>query len=133
AILDYEQELVNYAYTRMSEVEGIEIYGPTKRAGLITFNMEDVHPHDLATALDTEGIAVRAGHHCAQPLMKWLDVSSTARASFYAYNTKEEIDGCIESLKRTKEFFAYECEQSGSALPLSNHGPLQEPEEQGGH
>ncbi|HIW12609.1 MAG TPA: cysteine desulfurase [Candidatus Salinicoccus stercoripullorum] len=108
AILDYEQELVNYAYTRMSEVEGIEIYGPTKRAGLITFNMEDVHPHDLATALDTEGIAVRAGHHCAQPLMKWLDVSSTARASFYVYNTKEEIDGFIESLKRTKEFFSYE-------------------------
>jgi len=108
AILDYEQELVNYAYTRMSEVEGIEIYGPTKRAGLITFNMEDVHPHDLATALDTEGIAVRAGHHCAQPLMKWLDVSSTARASFYVYNTKEEIDGFIESLKRTKEFYSYE-------------------------
>ena len=108
AILDHEQELVNYAYARMSEVEGIEIYGPKERAGLITFNMEDVHPHDLATALDTEGIAVRAGHHCAQPLMKWLDVSSTARASFYVYNTKEEIDGFIESLKRTKEFFSYE-------------------------
>lgn len=108
AILDYEQELVNYAYGRMSEVEGIEIYGPKERAGLITFNMDGVHPHDLATALDTEGIAVRAGHHCAQPLMKWLDVSSTARASFYVYNTREEIDGFIESLKRTKEFFSYE-------------------------
>ncbi len=108
AILDYEQELVNYAYERMSEVEGIEIYGPEVRAGLITFNMDGVHPHDLATALDSEGIAVRAGHHCAQPLMKWLDVSSTARASFYVYNTKEEIDGFIESLKRTKEFFSYE-------------------------
>ncbi|WP_411843550.1 cysteine desulfurase [Salinicoccus sp. HZC-1] len=108
AILDYEQELVNYAYDRMSEVEGIEIYGPKERAGLITFNLNDVHPHDLATALDSEGIAVRAGHHCAQPLMKWLNVSSTARASFYVYNTKEEIDGFIESLKRTKEFFSYE-------------------------
>ena len=108
AILDYEQELVNYAYGRMSEVEGIEIYGPKERAGLITFNMDGVHPHDLATALDTEGIAVRAGNHCAQPLMKWLDVSSTARASFYVYNTREEIDGFIESLKRTKEFFSYE-------------------------
>lgn len=108
AILDHEQELVSYAYDRMSEVEGIEIYGPRERAGLITFNMNDVHPHDLATVLDTEGIAVRAGHHCAQPLMKWLNVSSTARASFYVYNTKEEIDGFIESLKRTKEFFSYE-------------------------
>ncbi|WP_020007857.1 cysteine desulfurase [Salinicoccus albus] len=107
-ILDFEQELVNYAYDRMNEVEGIEIYGPRSRAGLITFNMEDVHPHDLATVLDTEGIAVRAGHHCAQPLMKWLDVSSTARASFYVYNNKEEIDSFIESLKRTKEFFSYE-------------------------
>ena len=108
AILEYEQELVNYALESMNAVEGIEIYGPESRAGLITFNLEDVHPHDLATALDSEGIAVRAGHHCAQPLMKWLGVSSTARASFYIYNTTEEIDSFIESLKRTKEFFSYE-------------------------
>lgn len=108
AILEYEQKLVNYALESMNAVEGIEIYGPKSRAGLITFNLEDVHPHDLATALDSEGIAVRAGHHCAQPLMKWLGVSSTARASFYIYNTTEEIDSFIESLKRTKEFFSYE-------------------------
>ncbi len=108
AILEYEQKLVNYALENMNAVEGIEIYGPESRAGLITFNLEDVHPHDLATALDSEGIAVRAGHHCAQPLMKWLGVSSTARASFYIYNTTEEIDSFIESLKRTKEFFSYE-------------------------
>ncbi|KIH71602.1 cysteine desulfurase [Salinicoccus roseus] len=108
AILEYEQELVNYALERMRSVEGIEIYGPESRAGLITFNLSDVHPHDLATALDSEGVAVRAGHHCAQPLMKWLGVSSTARASFYIYNTTEEIDSFIESLKRTKEFFSYE-------------------------
>ncbi|WP_342388578.1 cysteine desulfurase [Salinicoccus bachuensis] len=108
AILEYEQELVNYALERMETVEGIEIYGPRSRAGLITFNLSDVHPHDLATALDSEGVAVRAGHHCAQPLMKWLGVSSTARASFYIYNTTEEIDSFIESLKRTKEFFSYE-------------------------
>ncbi|MBY8910089.1 cysteine desulfurase [Salinicoccus roseus] len=108
AILEYEQKLVNYALESMNAVEGIEIYGPESRAGLITFNLEDVHPHDLATALDSEGIAVRAGHHCAQPLMKWLGVSSTARASFYIYNTTEEIDSFIESLKRTKEFFSYE-------------------------
>lgn len=108
-ILRYEQELVKYAYGKMSEIEGIEIYGPKEdRAGLITFNLDGVHPHDLATALDSDGIAVRAGHHCAQPLMKFLGVSSTARASFYLYNTKEEIDFFIDSLKRTKEFFTHE-------------------------
>ncbi len=107
-ILAHEKELADYALSRMKSLEGIEIYGPDSRAGLITFNLTDVHPHDLATALDSEGIAVRAGHHCAQPLMKWLGVSSTARASFYIYNTKEEIDSLIESLKRTKEFFSYE-------------------------
>lgn len=107
---EYEQELVKYAYDKMSEIDGIVIYGPNsdKRAGLITFNLEDVHPHDLATALDSEGIAVRAGHHCAQPLMKWLGTNSTARASFYIYNTKEEIDHFIHGLERTKEFFSYE-------------------------
>lgn len=106
----HEKELVAYAYDKMSEIEGIEIYGPgkDKRAGLITFNLQGVHPHDLATALDSEGIAVRAGHHCAQPLMKWCKASSTARASFYIYNTIEEIDQFIESLEKTKEFFSYE-------------------------
>ena len=109
-IHDYEQTLVGYAYDKMSEIEGIEIYGPDKdnRAGLITFNLTGVHPHDLASALDSEGIAVRAGHHCAQPLMKWCNAHSTARASFYLYNTKEEIDQFIESLEKTKEFFSYE-------------------------
>ncbi|WP_414054108.1 cysteine desulfurase [Macrococcus equi] len=109
-ILEYEHELTAYAYEQMSAIEGLEIYGPTAdlRAGLITFNLEGVHPHDLATALDSHGIAVRAGHHCAQPLMKWLGQSSTARASFYIYNTKEEIDQLVTSLKETKEFFSYE-------------------------
>src|SRR5699024_12224771 len=78
------------------------------RAGLITFNLTGVHPHDLATALDSEGIAVRAGHHCPHTLMKWCNAHSTARASFYLYNTKEEIDQFIESLEKTKEFFSYE-------------------------
>ncbi|UXR70047.1 cysteine desulfurase [Staphylococcus sp. IVB6246] len=110
AIHAHEQELTQYAYEQMSQIEGIDIYGPAvdKRAGVITFNMDDVHPHDVATALDTEGVAVRAGHHCAQPLMKWLNVSSTARASFHIYNTKEDVDQLIEGLKRTKEFFSYE-------------------------
>lgn len=101
----HEKELVNYALEQISTIEGIEVYGPTQRAGLITFNLTDVHPHDTATVLDTEGIAVRAGHHCAQPLMKWLNVTATARASFYLYNTHEDVDRFIEGLKKTKEFF----------------------------
>ncbi|EJS60499.1 cysteine desulfurase [Bacillus cereus] len=101
----HEHELAQYALERLSEVDGITIYGPKHRAGLVTFNIEDVHPHDVATVLDVEGIAVRAGHHCAQPLMKWLKASSTARASFYLYNTKEEIDTFVESLIKTKEYF----------------------------
>ncbi|EPV2396220.1 cysteine desulfurase [Staphylococcus pseudintermedius] len=110
AIHEHEQALTTYAYEQMSQIEGIDIYGSSKdkRAGIITFNLKDVHPHDVATALDTEGVAVRAGHHCAQPLMKWLNVSSTARASFYIYNTKEDIDQLVEGLKQTKEFFSYE-------------------------
>lgn len=110
AIHDHEHALTTYAYEQMSQIEGIDIYGPSKdkRAGIITFNLKGVHPHDVATALDTEGVAVRAGHHCAQPLMKWLNVSSTARASFYIYNTKEDIDQLVEGLKQTKEFFSYE-------------------------
>ncbi|MCY1037509.1 cysteine desulfurase [Staphylococcus nepalensis] len=110
AIQSHEHELTAYAYDKMSEIEGVEIYGPPKdrRAGVITFNVTDVHAHDVATAVDTEGVAVRAGHHCAQPLMRWLNQSSTARASFYIYNTKEDIDQLVESLKQTKEFFSYE-------------------------
>ncbi|PFU06619.1 cysteine desulfurase [Bacillus thuringiensis] len=101
----HEHELAQYALERLSEVDGVTIYGPKHRTGLVTFNIEDVHPHDVATVLDVEGIAVRAGHHCAQPLMKWLKASSTARASFYLYNTKEEIDTFVESLIKTKEYF----------------------------
>ncbi|PEX21957.1 cysteine desulfurase SufS [Bacillus cereus] len=101
----HEHELAQYALERLSEVDGVTIYGPKNRAGLVTFNIEDVHPHDVATVLDVEGIAVRAGHHCAQPLMKWLKASSTARASFYLYNTKEEIDTFVDSLIKTKEYF----------------------------
>ncbi|MEI4801364.1 cysteine desulfurase SufS [Bacillus sp. FJAT-51639] len=101
----HEHELAQYALERLSEVDGVTIYGPKKRAGLVTFNIDEVHPHDVATVLDVEGIAVRAGHHCAQPLMKWLKASSTARASFYLYNTKEEIDTFVEALTKTKEYF----------------------------
>ncbi|MEC2076419.1 cysteine desulfurase [Metabacillus fastidiosus] len=104
-ILDHEHKLASYALERMSEIEGLTIYGPKERAGVVTFNIDDVHPHDVATVLDSEGIAVRAGHHCAQPLMKWLNVSATARASFYLYNTEEEIDKLVAGILKTKEFF----------------------------
>ncbi|WP_379970394.1 cysteine desulfurase [Ectobacillus sp. sgz5001026] len=101
----HEHEMAQYALNRLKEVDGLTVYGPTHRSGLVTFNIEDVHPHDVATVLDMEGVAIRAGHHCAQPLMKWLHVSATARASFYLYNTKEEIDTFVESLVKTKEYF----------------------------
>ncbi|MFU8691831.1 cysteine desulfurase [Rossellomorea sp. FS2] len=105
----HEHKLAAYALEKMSAVEGMKIFGPqdpAQRAGLVTFNIDDVHPHDVATVLDSEGIAVRAGHHCAQPLMKWLNVSATARASFYLYNTEEEIDRLVAGLVKTKEFFS---------------------------
>ena len=108
-ILEHEHKLTAYALEKLAAVEGLEIYGPQeaeKRAGVITFNLSDVHPHDVATVLDAEGIAVRAGHHCAQPLMKWLNVSATARASFYLYNTEEEVDKFVEGLVKTKEYFS---------------------------
>ncbi|MCD8509798.1 MAG: cysteine desulfurase [Bacillus sp. (in: Bacteria)] len=101
----HEHKIVQYALSRLAEVDGIEIYGPKHRAGLVTFNCTDVHPHDVATVLDAEGIAVRAGHHCAQPLMKWLNVTATARASFYMYNTEEDVDAFVKALIKTKEYF----------------------------
>ncbi|TYS35356.1 cysteine desulfurase [Bacillus pumilus] len=101
----YEHQLATYALERFKELDGATVYGPQHRAGLVTFNLDDVHPHDASTVLDTEGVAIRAGHHCAQPLMKWLGVSATARASFYLYNTEEEIDKLIAALRKTKEYF----------------------------
>jgi cysteine desulfurase / selenocysteine lyase len=106
-IAAHEHKLAQYALEQMSTIEGLTIYGPKERAGLVTFNIDDVHPHDVATVLDAEGIAVRAGHHCAQPLMKWLNVSATARASFYLYNTEEDIDKLVAALKKTKEYFSH--------------------------
>jgi len=107
-IHEHEKRITAYAMSRMKEIEGITIYGPQgERAGLITFNLDDVHPHDLATVLDAEGVAIRAGHHCAQPLMRWLNASSTARASFYLYNTEDEVDRFIAALLKTKEYFGH--------------------------
>jgi cysteine desulfurase/selenocysteine lyase len=102
----HEKKLVAYAMEQMREIEGLTIYGPAEnRSSLITFNLAEVHPHDLATVLDSHGIAIRAGHHCAQPLMRWLNVTATARASFYLYNTEEEVDALVAGLKKAKEYF----------------------------
>src|SRR5699024_8851707 len=102
----HDRHLAAYALEKMGEVEGVTIYGPsTNRTGLITFNVDGVHPHDVATVLDAEGIAIRAGHHCCQPLMRWLDVSATARASFYLYNDEADIDRLVQGLQKTKEYF----------------------------
>ncbi|MGQ3481099.1 cysteine desulfurase [Paenibacillus sp. TY11] len=106
AIAQHESRLANYALKRLREVEGLTIYGPAERhVGLVTFNLDDVHPHDVATVLDSKGVAVRAGHHCCQPLMRWLKASATARASFYLYNTEEEVDALVSALIQTKEYF----------------------------
>lgn len=105
AIHQHEQRLVDYALNRLEEIKGLTIYGPKERGGLVTFNLGEIHPHDVATVLDSYGIAVRAGHHCAQPLMRWLKVTATARASFYLYNTEEDVDRLVEGLLKTKEYF----------------------------
>ena len=104
----HEQELIAYVFPKLQAIEGLTIYGSqdlAQRSGVISFNLGDLHPHDLATALDYEGIAVRAGHHCAQPLLQYLQVPATTRASFYIYNTKADCDKLIEALIKAKEFF----------------------------
>lgn len=104
----YEQELVDYVLPKLQAIEGLTIYGPedpNQHTGVIAFNIDGLHPHDVATALDYEGVAVRAGHHCAQPLITHLGISSAARASFYVYNTKEDCDKLVEAILATKEFF----------------------------
>ncbi|MGT2888603.1 aminotransferase class V-fold PLP-dependent enzyme [Streptococcus didelphis] len=107
-IQQHTSELLSYVMPKLEAIEGLTIYGPSNkdlRSALISFNLAGLHPHDVATALDYEGIAVRAGHHCAQPLLRYLGVSSTVRASFYFYNTKEDCDHLVDALIKTKEFF----------------------------
>ncbi|MED4130292.1 cysteine desulfurase [Shouchella miscanthi] len=105
-IEQHEKELVDYSFDRLKDLPDLTIFGPRDRAGVVTFQLGDVHPHDVATVLDAQGIAVRAGHHCAQPLMKWLNVVATARASYYVYNTKEDIDALANGLVKAKEYFS---------------------------
>ena len=104
----HEIEITKYALDKLSKINGIKLYGTSdmsKRGGVISFNFADIHPHDLATIIDEDGIAIRSGHHCAQVLMEKLDIAATSRASFYIYNTKEEVDALINSLSRAARLF----------------------------
>jgi cysteine desulfurase/selenocysteine lyase len=105
AIADYEHTLAAYALERLAEVGGITTYGPPadRRAGIVSFNVDGVHPHDVAQVLDSEGVAIRAGHHCCQPLMTRLGVAATNRASFYLYTVPEEIDRLVEGLHKVRK------------------------------
>ena len=106
-IANYERELLNYGHEQLSAVEGIRIIGTAKeKASIISFTLEGVHPHDIATVLDQQGIAVRAGHHCAMPLMQHFGLPATTRASFALYNTREEIDRLAEGLNQAKAMFS---------------------------
>ena len=108
AIAQHEQDLIAYVFPKLQAVEGLAIYGSqdlAQRSGVIAFNLDGLHPHDVATALDYEGVAVRAGHHCAQPLLTYLQVPATVRASFYIYNTYADCDKLVDALEKTKEFF----------------------------
>jgi cysteine desulfurase/selenocysteine lyase len=109
AVRAHEIEITEYALSRLRELEGLIIYGPpdaADRGGVVSVNYADLHPHDIGTILDRHGVAVRAGHHCAQPLMRSLGVAGTARASFYVYNTLEEVDVLVDALSKARSFFA---------------------------
>jgi cysteine desulfurase/selenocysteine lyase len=108
AIREHEMELTGYALERLGAVPGVEIYGPTDpeaKGGVVAFNLADVHAHDVGTILDTQGVAARAGHHCAKPLMRKLGVPATVRASFYLYNVEEEVDQLVEALAEVTRLF----------------------------
>jgi len=105
-IWQHDQELAQYAYDQLATIPGIRLFGPKRgRAGLVSFLLQDVHAHDVVTLADREGIALRGGHHCTQPLMRKLGVESTARASFYFYNTFEEVDRFVEVIRAIQKFF----------------------------
>jgi cysteine desulfurase / selenocysteine lyase len=108
AIHEHETSVAAYAMDRLKSI-GATVYGPpdtVDRGGVVSFNLPEVHPHDLATIVDQEGVCIRAGHHCAQPLMRVLDVAATARASFYLYNTNDDVDALIDALEKAKGWFS---------------------------
>jgi cysteine desulfurase/selenocysteine lyase len=109
AIRDHELELVGYAMERLSEVPDLKIYGPKDpqdKGGVVSFNLGEFHAHDVGTILDSRGVAIRAGHHCAKPLMRRLGVPATSRASFYLYNTADDVDQLVTALDQVRKVFA---------------------------
>ena len=103
AIAAYENELLDYASTELKKIEGLKIYGEApNKAAVVSFNIQGIHPYDIGTILDKLGIAVRTGHHCAQPIMDFYQIPGTVRASFSFYNTKEEIDILVQGVKRAR-------------------------------
>jgi cysteine desulfurase/selenocysteine lyase len=107
-VIAHEHALIAATQKRLEAIDGLRIYGPPakERSGVVSFTLDDVHPHDLATILDGEGVCIRAGHHCAQPLMRRLDVPATARASFYVYNDESDIDALVAGIMKAREIFA---------------------------
>ena len=107
AIRDHERDIISYALECLNDIDGLVLYGPgpDERSGLVSFNLPGMHPHDLATLLDEQGVAIRAGHHCAQPLVESLGVSGTARASFYFYNSRSEVDSLVHGIKKARKVF----------------------------
>jgi cysteine desulfurase/selenocysteine lyase len=107
AVATHEREMVSYALERLEEIPGVKVFGPVaeKKGGVTAFTLEGVHPHDIAQILDRDGIAVRAGHHCAQPLHEKYGITATARASFYVYSLKEEVDALVNGIYKVKEIF----------------------------
>jgi len=107
-VRDHEREITSYALNKMSTIDGLTVYGPKnvdQKVGVISFNLGEIHAHDLASILDEEGVAVRSGYHCAQPLMEFMKVPATVRASFYIYNTKEEVEAFINALEKARKLF----------------------------
>ncbi len=113
-IHSYEKEILNYAIEKLKGLEGIKLYcdGAPHKTPIIAFNVEEVHPHDVAQVLDLQNVAIRTGHHCTQPLMKYLEIPSCCRVSFSIYNTFEDIDKLVESLEKVTSYFRKE-EENG--------------------
>ena len=105
-ISKYEYELKKYAVDELKKIDGIEIYNPNAETGIISFNINGVHPHDAASVFDKDDVFIRAGHHCAQLITSWLGTIGTVRASFYFYNTKEDVDKFVKALKEARDFFS---------------------------